>query len=56
MQVAFHPTGHRDGEFQFAPDPEGWTPCSPLEDFALTAGTFLLAVAPVLAVIAWWLS
>ena len=42
-----HPS-HRDGEFTFAPAPAKWAPCSPMEDFLLTFGTFALAmVAPV---------
>jgi len=54
MQVAFPPAAHRDGEFQFShPTADGWTPCSALEDFLLTFGTFVLAMAPIVAVAYW---
>lgn len=55
-QIAYDKAGHRDGEFQFShPTADGWTPCSALEDFLLTFGTFVLGLAPIVAVAYWML-
>lgn len=58
--IAFDRAGHRDGSFVFTPSmaerEDYQVPFEEPPSFLLTAGTFLLAVAPVLAFIAWWLS
>lgn len=41
---------------KFAKMDEGWHECSPIEDFALTAFTFLLGITPVLVVLYFALS
>jgi hypothetical protein len=54
--IAFPPAAHRDGEFVFAAEPDGWTPCRPVEDFLLTFGTFVLAMVAPVSFIVWMVS
>lgn len=56
MNLVAHPVTHRDGDYHFASAPEAWKPCSAWEDFALTFGTFALAMVAPVSFVVWVVS